>query len=92
MSNNAIEECQQLVNSSIPNEFREADSTAIGENPERLVEYGNVSLWGQHLGDGSIQVNLRRPTLLAFLRRLAASGVGHAEEHDNVRYKFINSK
>ncbi|KAF1993392.1 hypothetical protein P154DRAFT_527805 [Amniculicola lignicola CBS 123094] len=88
---NLITECEQLVNTGIPNEFNEADATMIGEAPARLVEWGSVSLWGQHTGTGDKSVNLRMPGILAWLKTLAASGTGPADEYNSVRYKFISS-
>jgi hypothetical protein len=89
---NLITECEQLVNAGIPNEFSEADATLIGETPARLVEWGSVSLWGQHTGTGDKSVNLRAPGLVNWLKMLAASGTGPADEYGGVRYKFMSSK
>lgn len=89
---NLIMECEQLVNAGIPNEFSEADATFIGETPARLVEWGSVSLWGQHTGTGDKRVSLRAPGLVNWLKILAASGTGPADEYEDVRYKFMSSK
>lgn len=87
-----ITECQQLVNEGIPNEFNEADATLVGETPARLIEWGSVSLWGQHTGTDDKRVNLRAPSIVNWLKRLATSGIGPADEYGGVRYKFTSSK
>jgi len=92
MSGNAIPECQDLVTSGITILFKEADPTLIEEHPDRIVEWRAVSLWAQNLGTGTKWVNLRRPSILRFLRGLADKGIGPAEEHDGVRYKFVTNK
>lgn len=91
MSANLITECKQLVEKGIPNEFKEADETLIGNQPARLVEWGSVSLWGQHTGTGEKKVNLRMPSITAWFKTLAASGTGPASEHNGVKYKFMSS-
>jgi len=64
----------------------------VEENPGKLIEWGDVSLWGQNLGTGTTRVNLLSPSMIRFLKTLAASGTGPAEEHEGIRYKFIANK
>ena len=75
MSANPVTECKQLVERGIPNEFNEADDILIGTQPARLVEWGPVSLWGHNTGTGDKKVNLRMPSLTAWLKTLDASGI-----------------
>ncbi|KAF2469252.1 uncharacterized protein BDR25DRAFT_371823 [Lindgomyces ingoldianus] len=89
---NLVTECEQLVNKGIPNEFNEADATIIGEAPAKFVEWGSVSLWGQHTGTGGKSINLRVPGIMAWLKTLAASGTGPAGEYNGITYKFISNK
>ena len=60
--------------------------------PQNLIEYGTVSLWAQHVGQGDKVVNIRMPGILSWLRRFAEAGVGFAEEYENVKYKFMHGK
>ncbi|KAK0125628.1 hypothetical protein ONS96_009465 [Cadophora gregata f. sp. sojae] len=88
---NLIKECEDLVDDGIPNEFKEADATMIGKKPEVLVKWGPVTLCGQHTGPGYKSINLRLPGLKQWLRKLASSGIGPADEYQAVRYKFIDN-
>jgi hypothetical protein len=44
MSSNMIQECEELVDEGIANEFRDGGHTDIHEHPDKLVEWGTVSL------------------------------------------------
>jgi hypothetical protein len=84
---NKIQACKDLVTSGIPSEFSEADSTLVGTTPEKLIEYGDVALWGQHQGSGDKIVHPRNPRLMRWLESFAESGVGPSEDYDDVKYK-----
>ncbi len=47
---NYINAYKELVAYGIGDEFEDADPTFIGTAPEKIVEYGDVSLWAQHWG------------------------------------------
>lgn len=89
---NLITECQQFVDAGILNEFKEADAITIDGISARLVEWGPVSLWGQHLGTGNKSVNLRMSGIIAWLKTLTVSGTESANDYEGVRYKFMSSK
>ena len=88
---NLIKACQDLVEHAIGAEFEDADSTEITGTPQKVVEYWPVALWAQHLGQGSLWVNLRWPGLLHWLKKLAGSDTGPSGVYGNVEYKFIES-
>ncbi|KAI5860989.1 hypothetical protein GGS23DRAFT_204165 [Durotheca rogersii] len=89
---NRIAHCKSLVD-YIHSLFGDGREQWLAETtPGKAMEYYpvlTVALYGQHLGEGSLYVNMRSPALIRFLKRLAENGVGEAEEYGNVKWKFM---
>jgi hypothetical protein len=86
-----ITECETLVTKGIASEYKNPEPTYISDQPERLIEFGSVSLWGQSQEPGEKKVDLRLPTTRAWLLNLARSGTGPGAVYEGVKYKFISS-
>ena len=89
MSDN--QKCQDLL-SHLSDEYKNEDiSTIIDTAPEKIFQISTMGLGAQST-TGQKKINLGLPSLKTWLRNLAASGPGQAEEYQGVRYKFVKRK
>ena len=88
---NWIEACKELVKYGIAAGFVDAEPMIVTNTPDRIIVYGSVELWAQHLGEGEILLNPRMPSILRWLSNLTERGTGPAEDYQGIRYKFVNS-
>jgi hypothetical protein len=82
--------CHELIYYATEVELDNEQYPIVNSTPTNIVEYGSVSLWAQIVEQDSElrRLNLRLPKILAWLKRLAESGIGHAEVYDNISYQF----
>ncbi|KAF2477153.1 uncharacterized protein BDR25DRAFT_199445, partial [Lindgomyces ingoldianus] len=66
-------------------------TTFVTSNPEKILQTSTMALWAQSTS-GQKAVNLGLPSIKTWLKNLATSGPGPAEEYYGIRYKFVKRK
>jgi hypothetical protein len=89
----SIEDCLNLVDEGIKLEYpNPAEETVIGEDPVKLLNWSDVSLWAQIAEGGDpVTIRMRSTLVMNFLRGLAAEGFGVKKVSRGVLYMFVKS-
>lgn len=89
----SVQDCEYLIDHILPREFQGSEhTTLIRTSPEPILEDDKVQLWAQSKAGRYIWVNMLGPQLRAYLKQVAALGIGYSGRHEDVSYVFVQSR
>ncbi|KAH6887117.1 hypothetical protein B0T10DRAFT_563334 [Thelonectria olida] len=86
-----VENCEELIMCRLQEEFGvggDSSITIINPEVEAILESSTVALVAQTRSGQPVQVNMMMPRIRAWLKRLAAQGVGYEDDYGDVRFMF----
>lgn len=87
-SNVDVERCYRVLEQADLEYEGKQQFTALNADPKRIIHTPMTALWGQSKG-GEKNIDLKDPALRAYLKTLAAQGLGKAGVYDGVTYCFV---